>query len=120
MECNLKQGCTLPPPPHRRESVSSSGPSNERCHDVEFFRVGFRPFLAAARPRRAGPYNKPPAQARTMANIARTGPAVRVLGEGAGLLASTRNVIVVVARLPASSSAFTMTEWEPAAHGPST
>src|SRR5207249_7805821 len=121
MECNLKQGCTLPPPPHRRESVLSSGPSNERCHDVESFRVGFRPFLAAARPRRARPYNKPPAKARTMANIARTGPTVSGLGAWAGSgLASARNVIVVVARLPASSSAFTMTEWEPAAHGPST
>ena len=108
--------------------MSSSGPSNERRDDVEFFRLGFRPFLAAGRPRRAGPYNKPPAPARAMANIARTGPTVSVLREGAGsgpglvggLLASTRNVIVVVARLPASSSDFTMTEWEPAAHGPST
>src|SRR5205809_7650116 len=121
MECNLKQGCTLPPPPHRRESVLSSGPSNERYHDVESFRVGFRPFLAAARPRRARPYNKPPAQARIMVNIARTGPTVSGLGEWAGSgLASARNAIVVVARLPASASAFTMTEWDPAAHGPST
>src|SRR5205823_12521007 len=114
--------------PYRRESVSSSGSSNERRDDVEFFRTGFRPFLAAIRPRRAGPYNKPPAPAREMANIARTGPSVSVLREGAGpgagwvggLVASTRNVIVVVATLPASSSAFTMTEWEPTAHGPST
>src|SRR5437773_12365613 len=121
MECNLKQGCTLPPPPHRRESVLSSGPSNERCHDVESFRVGFRPFLAAARRRRARPYNKPPAQARTMVTIARTGPTASGGAEGGGAgLASARNVTVDVARLVASASAFTITEWELAAHAPTT
>jgi hypothetical protein len=63
------------------------------------------------RPRRTGPYNKPPAPAKAMANTARSGAIGSVLGAGAGAgvgwaggpPASTRNVIVVVATLPAMS-----------------